>query len=117
MAKAQAAAISKKNGILASLTSCFIWGILPLYWNLLSPVGADEILTNRICWSLFFMLLILAVMKRWRGFLQDCRDLWQEKKRSLLLLAAASIISINWLTYIHVIYSSITHSCFLVSLS
>lgn len=46
------------------------------------------------------MLLILAVMKRWRGFLQDCRDLWQEKKRSLLLLAAASIISINWLTYI-----------------
>lgn len=65
----------------------------------------------------FFMLLILAVMKRWRGFLQDCRDLWQEKKRNLLLLAAASIISINWLTYIHVIYSSITHSCFLVSLS
>ena len=46
------------------------------------------------------MLLILAVMKRWRGFLQDCRDLWQGKKRSLLLLAAASIISINWLTYI-----------------
>ena len=38
MAKAQAAAISEKNGILASLTSCFIWGILPLYWNLLSPV-------------------------------------------------------------------------------
>ena len=100
MAKAQAAAISEKNGILASLTSCFIWGILPLYWNLLSPVGADEILTNRICWSLFFMLLILAVMKRWGSFLQDCRDLWQEKKRSLLLLAAASIISINWLTYI-----------------
>ena len=50
MAKAQAAANSEKNGILASLTSCFIWGILPLYWNLLSPVGADEILTNRICW-------------------------------------------------------------------
>ena len=100
MAKAQTAAISEKNGILASFTGCFIWGVLPLYWNLLAPVGADEILTNRICWSLFLMLLILAVMGRWKIFLQDCHDLWQEKKRSLLLLAAASFISINWLTYI-----------------
>lgn len=40
-----------------------------------------------------------------------------EKNGILASLTAASIISINWLTYIHVIYSSITHSCFLVSLS
>ena len=42
MAKAQAAAISEKNGILASLTSCFIWGILPCWPRFLGISGCSE---------------------------------------------------------------------------
>lgn len=103
----------QKAGMLAALGTYIIWGLLPLYWNLLAAAGADEILAQRVCWSFLFMLLVLAVTKRWQAFLKDCRDLWRNKKRGLLLIAAAVLITLNWLTYIwavnnnHVIDTSI----------
>ena len=65
----------------------------------------------------FFYAAYLGSYEALARFFTGLSGFMAEKKRSLLLLAAASIISINWLAYIHVIYSSITHSCFLVSLS
>lgn len=75
--------------------------------------GANEILAHRIVWSFFFMVIVLVVTRRWQSFKEDCRALWQDKKRGLILLLAAFIISLNWLTYIwavnhdHVIDTSI----------
>ncbi|MGN0950355.1 MAG: EamA family transporter RarD [Mitsuokella sp.] len=104
---------SRRVGMTAALMTYLIWGVLPLYWNLLARADANEILAHRIIWSFFFMLLVLALTKRWQAFKADCRALWQNKRRGAILLAAAFIISINWLTYIwavnhdHVIDTSI----------
>ena len=38
-----------------------LWGLFPLYWPLLEPAGAVEILAHRIVWSLVVVLGILAV--------------------------------------------------------
>lgn len=104
---------ARRQGMLAALATYLIWGVLPLYWNLLARANANEILAHRIVWSFLFMLLVLGLTKRWQRFKVDCRGLWQNKRRGGILLAAAFIISINWLTYIwavnhnHVIDTSI----------
>lgn len=98
---------------MAALSTYLIWGVLPLYWNLLARAGANEILAHRIIWSFVFMVVVLMVTKRWQSFKEDCRALWQDKKRGAILLLAAFTISLNWLTYIwavnhgHVIDTSI----------
>ena len=85
---------------MAALSTYLIWGVLPLYWNLLARAEANEILAHRIIWSFFFMVVVLMVTKRWQSFKEDCRALWQNKKRGAILLLAAFTISLNWLTYI-----------------
>lgn len=98
---------------MAALSTYLIWGVLPLYWNLLARAEANEILAHRIIWSFLFMVVVLMVTKRWQSFKEDCRALWQDKKRGASLLLAAFTISLNWLTYIwavnhdHVIDTSI----------
>ena len=98
---------------MAALSTYLIWGVLPLYWNLLARAEANEILAHRIIWSFVFMVVVLMVTKRWQSFKEDCRTLWQNKKRGAILLLAAFTISLNWLTYIwavnhgHVIDTSI----------
>ena len=98
---------------MAALSTYLIWGVLPLYWNLLARAEANEILAHRIVWSFVFMVVVLMVTKRWQSFKEDCRALWQDKKRGAILLLAAFTISLNWLTYIwavnhgHVIDTSI----------
>lgn len=104
---------ARRTGMIAALSTYLIWGVLPLYWNLLARAEANEILAHRIIWSFFFMVVVLMVTKRWQSFKEDCRALWQDKKRGAVLLLAAFTISLNWLTYIwavnhgHVIDTSI----------
>lgn len=104
---------ARRTGMIAALSTYLIWGVLPLYWNLLARAEANEILAHRIIWSFVFMVVVLMVTKRWQSFKEDCRALWQDKKRGAILLLAAFTISLNWLTYIwavnhgHVIDTSI----------
>ncbi len=95
--------MEKKNaraGALAAIGACVLWGILPIYWKLLSEATAYEIFTHRICWSFVFMLLVLAGSRRLRFAWQETKVVLQDKKRSFCLLGASLLISFNWLTYI-----------------
>jgi chloramphenicol-sensitive protein RarD len=73
-----------------------MWGLFPLYWPLLEPAGAVEILAHRVAWSLVTMLALVLVVRRGaplRTLLADPR------KRSILTLGAI-VIAVNWGTYI-----------------
>ncbi|MCK8060357.1 MULTISPECIES: EamA family transporter RarD [unclassified Fusibacter] len=91
--------MNKKNYLsgLAFGTSAFIlWGLLPLYWKLVSAISPYQIFSQRVVWSLVFVLGILLVTKEWDAFkrLVTQREMW------LKMLGPAVFISINWLTYI-----------------
>lgn len=73
-----------------------LWGGFPLYWPLLEPAGAVEILAHRITWSALTMVLLVLLTRRSRQVLAVVRD----RRRLVLLTAAAAIISVNWVTYI-----------------
>ena len=73
-----------------------MWGLFPLYWPLLEPAGAVEILAHRIVWSAVTMAVLVVVMRRTHQLLAVLRD-----RRSMTLLSvAAVVISLNWGAYI-----------------
>lgn len=95
--------LQKKNtqaGALAAIGACVLWGILPIYWKLLSEASAYEIFTHRICWSFVFMMLVLAGSGRLRFAWQETKEVLADRRRLLYLLGASLLISFNWLTYI-----------------
>jgi chloramphenicol-sensitive protein RarD len=86
-----------------------IWGLFPLYWPLLDPTPAIQILAHRMLWSLVFIGTLLAARRRW-AFVAELRH---DLKRVGLLTLAAVLISVNWGVYIwavnsgHVLESSL----------
>ena len=84
------------RGLLLGTLAYALWGAFPLYWPLLEPAGAIEILAHRIVWSAVTMVLIVALWRRTpslRAVVADRRVMW-------LLALAAVVISVNWATYI-----------------
>jgi chloramphenicol-sensitive protein RarD len=76
-----------------------LWGIVPLYWPLLRPATALEIVAHRIVWSLgFFAALIIA--RRRLGALRAIGT-----RRLRLLALAACVVSMNWGVYIWAVNS------------
>jgi chloramphenicol-sensitive protein RarD len=72
-----------------------LWGLFPLYWPLLEPAGAAEILAHRIVWSVLFAAGLLALT----GGFAWLRTLGARRAR--LLAIAAVLITVNWGTFIH----------------
>ena len=73
-----------------------IWGLFPLYWPLLEPAGAVEILAHRVLWSLVTVVLVMLALRRTRLV----RATFADRRTRWLLLLAAVVISVNWGAYI-----------------
>jgi chloramphenicol-sensitive protein RarD len=85
-----------RSGLAAGVAAYFLWGLFPLYWPLLEPAAAVEILAHRIVWSLVFLAVVLAVAG---GGFSYVRRLGA--RRAGLLALAAALITVNWGTFIH----------------
>ncbi|MBE2319596.1 EamA family transporter RarD [Solirubrobacter sp. CPCC 204708] len=90
-----AALTRSRSGFLAGLAAYLLWGLFPLYWPLLKPAGAIEILAHRIVWSVVLLVAILALTHGFRW----AREL--DRKRVLLLGLAAVLITVNWGAFIY----------------
>ncbi|MDX9832968.1 MAG: EamA family transporter RarD [Anaerolineae bacterium] len=85
-----------KKGVLAGVAAYTLWGLLPVYWKALQAVPALEILIHRTVWSLVFVLLLQAILRRW-----DWLRLVRQQPRMLrIFLGSTVLLSLNWLTYI-----------------
>jgi len=84
------------TGLLYGVSAYLLWGLLPLYWQLVEEAGAYEILAHRGIWSLFLCLLLLALRKQIKSALAMVRG----KRTLLLLFLASGFLTINWGVYI-----------------
>ncbi|MFD4630064.1 EamA family transporter RarD [Streptomyces sp. NPDC058284] len=78
-----------------------MWGLIPLFWPLLKPAGAAEILAHRMVWSLVVVGIALLCVRRW-GW---ARELLRQPRRLGLVVVAASVITLNWGVYIWAVNS------------
>jgi chloramphenicol-sensitive protein RarD len=88
-------------GLLNGFAAYGMWGIVPLYWPLLKPAAAAEILAHRMVWSLLFVAAALAVVRRWAW----AGELLRSPRRLALVVIAAGFITVNWGVYIWAVNS------------
>ncbi|MEO3889232.1 EamA family transporter RarD [Nonomuraea sp. B5E05] len=88
-----------RRGVLFGVAAYTMWGLFPLYWPLLKPSGAVEILAHRMVWSLVAVAAVLAVRRHWSWF----RELARRPGKLGLLSLAAIVITVNWGTYIYAV--------------
>lgn len=103
-----------KKGIFFALGAYVLWGILPIYWELIHHIGAFEILAFRIIFSAIFMIFILIIGKNQRqAFIRDVNQLVTHPIQLVAIVVAGYVITINWGTFIwavtngHVLQSSL----------
>ena len=77
------------------MAAYLLWGLFPLYWPLLEPAAAVEILGHRIVWSLVFLGAVLAVTSGF-GWIAKL-----DRRRIGLLALASLLITINWGVFIY----------------
>ncbi|GIG35342.1 EamA family transporter RarD [Cellulomonas pakistanensis] len=84
------------RGLAAGTGAYLLWGVLPLYFELLKPSGAVEVVAHRVLWSLIFCAAVLSATRTWRAFRGVLRS-----RRTMALVAAASVLlAVNWLTFV-----------------
>ena len=86
-----------RRGTAYGAAAYLLWGLFPLYWPLLEPAGAVEILAHRIVWSLLVVLVIVSVQRKWA----DVRILTADPRALVVLTVAALLLAGNWCTYIY----------------
>lgn len=83
-------------GLLNGFAAYGMWGLVPLFWPLLKPAGALEILAHRMAWSLVFVAAALLFVRRWAW----AGELLRQPRRLALVAVAAGVITVNWGVYI-----------------
>jgi chloramphenicol-sensitive protein RarD len=86
-----------RRGLLLGAAAYVMWGVFPLYWPLLEPGGAIELLSHRVLWSMITMGVLVFVF----GRRAQLRAIWADHRVRLILVVAAFTISVNWATYIY----------------
>lgn len=84
------------KGFLAALSAFAIWGAFPLYFHLLREVSAIQVIAHRVVWSCLFVLAWIGM----RGELPALRTTLADRSVVWRLAVSATLISVNWLTYV-----------------
>lgn len=91
----------RRVGTIYAATAYGLWGLFPLYWPLLKPAGAWEILANRVWWSFAFLAVVATVRRGWG----DVSRIFADRRTALLLVGAATVVTVNWGLYIWAVNS------------
>ena len=88
---------STRRGTLYGAGAYVLWGLFPLYWPLLAPSSALEVLAHRVLWSVVAVAVLLLVTRRFEQVRAAVRD----RRRFAQIALAAVVIAVNWGTYIY----------------
>jgi chloramphenicol-sensitive protein RarD len=84
------------RGFTLGVAAYALWGLFPLYWPLLKPAGAIEILAHRVSWSLVTMVVLVVALRR----TSQLRAIFRNPRTFRLLVLASVVVAVNWGTYI-----------------
>ena len=98
-----------RRGFWYGFGAYFLWGVFPLYFPLLEPTGAIEVLAQRILWSLAFVAVLLMMTRGW----SRVRAVVADRRRLRFVAVGSVLIAVNWGVFIwavlneHVLESSL----------
>jgi chloramphenicol-sensitive protein RarD len=86
---------------IAGVAAFATWGLVPIYWKLLSKIPAMEILAHRFVWTIVFLGVLLSWQRRWPDVVANLRS-----RRSALFCSGSGVmVSVNWLLFIWAVNS------------
>lgn len=86
-----------KRGILYGIGAYALWGFFPIYWKVLHPVSALQVIGHRISWSFILLVAFIVITKQW----QDFRSVALTSAKTIGIYAIAGVLlTINWLVYV-----------------
>ncbi len=84
------------QGYIYAILAFGFWGLVPIYFKLISSVSPTEILAHRIIWSVFLLFGIVLFSKQMGAFKLLVKDFHKIK----YLFLSSFLVSINWLVFI-----------------
>ncbi|GAB3593449.1 EamA family transporter RarD [Angustibacter peucedani] len=88
---------SQRFGTAYGFGAYLLWGVFPLYFHLLRPAGAIEIVVHRVLWTLVVCAVVLAVTRE-VGWV---RTMVRRPRQLTMLAVAASVLALNWGVYVY----------------
>ena len=86
----------QSKGLTYAISAYALWGVLPLYFLLLVPTGAFEIVAWRVLFSLVFCALLITVTRTWGAI----TAVFAKPRVVWMMGLAGVLIYINWQTYV-----------------
>ncbi len=87
------------QGFLYALIAYTAWGSFPLYWHQLHRIPHWEILSHRVVWSAFFLVLLSLCT----GYRETLQRALSTRGVALRLMASGCLLAVNWGTYIYAV--------------
>lgn len=84
------------SAFIAALAAFATWGLVPIYWKVLSKVPALEILAHRFVWTIVFLSALLSWQRRWPEVITNLHS----RRSALFCFASGVMVSVNWLLFI-----------------
>lgn len=94
----------KNNSTIGSLTvggAYVCWGLLTVFWNLLTDVNPVYILAHRITWSMLVVALLIPIL----GFGKEIKTVFKNPKALGTCFICGVLVTINWGVYIYAVNS------------
>ena len=85
---------SRGKGLLVALACYAIWGLLPIFWKLLSATPSSLVQVQRMIWCFACVIAFCAVTKR------NFRSLFHEPRAVCTFLLSGALCTVNWTTYV-----------------
>jgi len=87
------------HGAYFALSAYLFWGVVPIYFKWIDHISPWEIVCHRVIWSVVLLLAILFFTNQLGALKVEARVI----KR---LLITATLLSVNWLVFIHAILNN-----------
>lgn len=84
------------QGYWYAIVAYIAWGLLPIYWKIFSKISAWEILSQRIIWSVVFVVILVLASKKWNSIKKAVPN-WNSRIR---IIISSLLIASNWTIYI-----------------
>ena len=84
------------RGFFFALSAYGLWGFLPLYMKAVAHIPAHEVLAHRILWSIPVAGILLLILRR----TADITAAFKSPRTLAMAVLTATIISMNWGTYV-----------------
>ena len=84
------------RGVLFGFAAYGMWGLFPLYFDLLADASAWEIVAHRIVWTMLLAAVGIAVVRQW----DNLRAVLANRKVLGTLAAAGVLVTLNWTIYV-----------------